>query len=106
MLTEAVQSVVSQTLKNIEIIIVLSAATDENRRAALELSRLHRARVVEIAKPSLAAARNAGIATARADWIAFLDDDDIWLPGKLEAQLNAAAQTGAALVSCDFRNLQ
>jgi len=103
MLAEAVQSVASQTLKNIEIIIVLSATSDENRKVALDLSHIHGAKIVEIAKPSLAAARNAGIAAASANWIAFLDDDDLWLPSKLEAQLNTALKTGAAVVACDFR---
>ena len=102
MLAEAVQSAVSQTLKNIEIIVVLSAPSDENRKAALDLARLHGVRVVEIAKPNLAAARNAGIAAAQAEWVAFLDDDDLWLPNKLEAQLEGARRTGADLVSCDF----
>ena len=40
----------------------------------------------------LAAARNAGLGAARAPWVAFLDDDDLWSPDKLRRQLDAASR--------------
>jgi len=46
----------------------------------------------------VAAARNSGASRASADWIAFLDDDDQWAPGKLRAQLDAASRSSAAFV--------
>jgi glycosyltransferase involved in cell wall biosynthesis len=42
------------------------------------------------------------VATARGRWIAFLDDDDLWLPNKLEVQLQVAQAAAADLVFCDF----
>ncbi len=51
--------------------------------------------------PHLARARNAGIAALDTEWIAFCDDDDVWLPGRLAAQLAALrAEPGADFASC------
>ncbi len=54
--------------------------------------------------PGLAGARNAGILAAKGDLVAFCDDDDVWLPGKLTAQVAAlAANPDAELVCCGVR---
>ena len=45
--------------------------------------------------PGVSGARNSGIAAAKGHWIAFLDDDDLWAPGKLRAQLSVAEEAGA-----------
>ena len=50
--------------------------------------------------PGLAGARNSGIDKAANTWIAFCDDDDQWLPGKLQAQFEAVAATPGALAAC------
>lgn len=46
----------------------------------------------------VARARNLGIGKAGTEWIAFLDADDVWMPGKLDMQLRAAKETGAGFV--------
>jgi glycosyltransferase involved in cell wall biosynthesis len=50
--------------------------------------------------PGLAGARNSGIDKASNAWIAFCDDDDQWLPGKLQAQFEALAATPGARAAC------
>jgi glycosyltransferase involved in cell wall biosynthesis len=102
MLKEAVTSVVAQTFQDHEIIIVLNGATPETLIVAREFLGNPMISVVEMARSRLPAARNFGMSHARGAWMAFLDDDDIWLPTKLETQLAAAAESGADLVTCSF----
>jgi glycosyltransferase involved in cell wall biosynthesis len=89
----AVRSVLAQTLEAIETIVVIDGpdkTTEQNLR------QLDDPRVRMILFPiSLGAgsARNAGVRQARADWVAFLDDDDEWLPQKLEVQFQAAQES-------------
>jgi len=49
----------------------------------------------------LAAVRNLGVEEAETEYVAFLDGDDIWMPGKIERQLEVIEQTGAGLVGTD-----
>jgi len=54
--------------------------------------------LVSTPNQGVARARNLGIEKASAEWVAFLDADDVWMPGKLEAQLGCAAEAGAGFV--------
>jgi glycosyltransferase involved in cell wall biosynthesis len=51
-------------------------------------------------QPGLAGARNTGILAARADWIAFCDDDDTWAPAKLRRQLEVLEREGRLVAGC------
>jgi hypothetical protein len=102
MLVEAVDSVRCQTKPASEIIIALSDADKETTLVANELARRHGVKVVSVAAANVSIARNKGVAAASGEWIAFLDDDDVWRSEKLEKQLTAALERCVGLVSCDF----
>src|SRR5215469_1930470 len=82
---ETVESVLSQTLKPLEIIIVNDRSRECSRRHIDRYSKV--CRILDLPNNvGLAGARNAGMRAARGQFIALLDDDDIWLPKKLELQ--------------------
>lgn len=83
----AVESVLAQDLAGIEVIVVDDGSSDGTVEMLAE--RFGRHIVIERLPQNLgrSAARNVGWQRARSDLIAFLDSDDVWLPGKLGAQL-------------------
>lgn len=94
LLALALASVLDQRDVVLEVIVVDDASTEAS---AASPGRLGDARVRTIrhdAPHGPSAARNRGIAEAKGEWIAFLDDDDVWAPEKLAAQLQALAETG------------
>jgi len=81
-LQRSVTAVLNQTLLPSEIIIVDDGSTDGTARVAQNLG--ERVRYLHQENAGAAATRNRGIAAATAEWIAFLDADDSWLPEHLE----------------------
>ena len=89
LLSRAVKSVLLQTYKDIEVIVVDDASDDATLEVVEEMiSEDKRIRCIQL-KTSLGGggARNIGIKNALGNYISFLDDDDEWLPQKLERQL-------------------
>ena len=96
--THALRSALSQEGIALEVIVVDDGSTDgtEESVAAIADTRL---RLVRHEQPrGVSAARNTGIAAARGEWLAFLDDDDLWSPVKVRRQLETAAEHGARWV--------
>ncbi len=99
----ALPSALGQEGVTVEVIVVDDGSTDgtADRVVALDDPRVRLVRDGGSRGP--AAARNAGVAEARAEWVAFLDDDDLWAPEKLALQIGALGDadwgyTGAVVV--------
>jgi glycosyltransferase involved in cell wall biosynthesis len=100
LLRRAVRSALSQTLRQIEVVVVVDGDDPSTlgmlKEWILEEERL---RVVALEKSVGGSdARNRGVDAAQGKWIAFLDDDDEWLPGKLEAQLAVVERSHAPII--------
>jgi glycosyltransferase involved in cell wall biosynthesis len=90
----AVESALNQTSPCLEVIVSNDGPDPEKARLISSLSD-DRVRFVESPRrQSASATRNYGIQCSRGAWIALLDDDDIWLPNKLEAQFEALQRSG------------
>ncbi len=98
-LREAVESAVSQQPPPLEVLVI-----DDGSTEPLSVPEHALVRVFRQPKSGVSAARNRGIREARGDLIAFLDADDLWYPGKLEAQL-PLMRPEVGLCSCDFEAL-
>ncbi len=96
---ETLDSVLAQTYHDWEIIVVDDGSTD-NTAAVIAC---YGTAVHYIRQPNAGqgAARNTGIRAACGDYIAFLDSDDLWLPDKLDRQMQVLDSTASAWVYCD-----
>lgn len=89
---KAVDSVLAQTHQDLEIIIVDDGSTDDTANVIHEAYGADpRVRYLYQNNQGVAPARNVGLREAKGDFIALLDSDDIWLPWKIEAQLQCLA---------------
>ena len=95
-LREAVDSVLSQEVGDFELIVVDDGSTDDTPQLLEGYG--DAIRVLRRENRGVSAARNAGIAAARGELIAFLDSDDIWLPGKLRRQVEFFTSHPEALI--------
>ncbi len=95
LLERAVASALAQDGVEIEVVVVDDGSSD-GTAAWLDDVRDPRLVVLRRKRPGgVAAARNLGLERATGRWVAFLDDDDVWSPGKLHAQVAAASAAGA-----------
>lgn len=99
LLPRAVESVLRQAYRRFEIVIVDDGSTDETQ-GIVQGFLSPKVRHVRQQNKGLSAARNAGVARARGDFVAFLDDDDEACPEWLLAMANVVVQEGTPVVSC------
>ncbi len=99
MLEKALNSALNQTHENIEIIVV----DDSGARTSEPVVNKYDGRVKYFANQENQGAcycRNKGIKESTGDFVAFLDDDDVWLPNKIEEQLSVVSQS--PIVGCNY----
>jgi glycosyltransferase involved in cell wall biosynthesis len=99
----AIESVRAQTFQDFEIIVVVDGP-DQATEEMIESIRDERIRVVSLPESvGGSEARNIGAQASRGEYVALLDDDDEWLPTKIEKQVAAAeSASGPVLVVCSF----
>jgi glycosyltransferase involved in cell wall biosynthesis len=88
--TEAVESVLAQTVVPAEVIVIDDGSTDDTPTRLARYA--WRVRYVRQSNQGVSEARNHGVRLALGDYIAFLDADDVWHPRKLELQLEVLAR--------------
>jgi glycosyltransferase involved in cell wall biosynthesis len=102
-LPSAIRSVLDQTFKDLEIILIDDGSTDNTREVAASFESSIQYLYISNSGPS--AARNMGIAKSSGRFIAFLDADDWWLPNKLEIQIGILSRNpDVSFVCADWFN--
>ncbi len=103
MLAEAVLSVRRQTSVSYEVIVVANGETAECREATRATTTRYGCHHIELDEANRSLARNVGIERAQGEWIALLDDDDLWCNScKLAQQISISENTGADCVFANF----
>ncbi|RUS44634.1 glycosyltransferase [Cohnella sp. AR92] len=98
--TEAIESVLAQTYKDVELIIVNDGSTREAERLVPYGARAH---ILGKANGGTASALNYGIRMASGEYVAWLSSDDRYLPGKIEKQLDFMEKMGSSISHTAFR---
>jgi glycosyltransferase involved in cell wall biosynthesis len=102
-LREAIESIQAQDYDDLEIVVVDNASTDDTQAV---LASIHepRMRVLTLeVNQGLSGAFNLGLESARGEYVAYLDADDRWRPGKLRPQVELMeSEPGVGVVFCNF----
>ena len=102
-LGEAIESVFAQTFTDWELLLVDDGSSDGSTEMAKRWARLFPSKVRYIDHPGhknrgISASHNLAVSEAAGEYIAFLDADDVWLPGKLERQLSLLERQTRAMM--------
>ena len=102
-LSECIESILSQTMPDFELILVDDGSTDGSGDLCDSYAAKHdKIRVIHKENKGAAAARNTGVLEAAGEWICFIDSDDVIAPDFLEVLIHTADETGADIVSCAY----
>lgn len=103
-LEKCINSLLSQTLEDIQIILVNDGSKDNSGNIAKECEKNNKNRIIYVEKENggLSDARNYGLKYATGDFIAFLDSDDYTEKNAYEEMYNKAIEENADYVECDF----
>lgn len=102
-LSSCIKSILEQTLKDIEIILVENGSTDNSYQVCLDISLTdERIRVIRIDEADLSTARNEGVRYANGEYVGFVDSDDTILPEMYEHMYRLAITNELGLVDCNF----
>lgn len=101
---KTIRSVIAQTYSNLEVIVVDDGSLDNGAKIVqalmLEDSRI---KYIYQSNKGVSAARNAAITYSAGEYLAFLDSDDLWLPDKLEKQMNRITATNMEACYCGYQ---
>lgn len=107
-LKKCLESVLAQTYQDFEIIVVDDASEDNTSTVISALADQRIKYICREKKGGAAAARNTGIGASKAEFVAFQDDDDVWLPDKLKKQMAVFERSSpeVGVVYCGFLRIK
>ena len=107
-LQDSINSVLTQTLPEWELLLVVDSKSADCSRALAEKAASNEARIrliTDLPNGGCVFNRNEAISRATGEFIAFLDSDDLWMPEKLEKQVNHMQQTGCNLSYTGYKQM-
>lgn len=96
-LPRAIDSALAQAGAALEVLVADDGSRDDTAAVLARYAADERVRVLRLPHGGVSAARNAAVAESRAPWLAFLDSDDEWMPGKLARQIGFLKETGLSI---------
>lgn len=106
-LPQCLESIINQTYKNLDIILINDGSTDKSKVICVQYaSDDDRIRVIHKDNGGLSTARNAGLDIAHGEWVSFIDGDDWMEPDMIEVLLEAAYKTNSEISCCNIKLIQ
>jgi len=101
-LYETLNSVLSQTYENIEVIVINDGSNDKSEKIILEFKEKYEKKLVYIYQDNsgVSSAKNKGLSIAKGEYIAFIDSDDLWEDTKIEKQINMIMHSQSKACYC------